>query len=72
MDGVLEPIAVTVIGGLVLAGVLGAIGWAYRNHRSLARVERQVDKLTLITMELIESTDPEQRKKLLVEWLDKD
>ena len=27
MDGVLEPIAVTVIRGLVLAGVLGAIGW---------------------------------------------
>ena len=68
MDELVLPIVVAVVGGLVLAGVLSAIGWTYRNHRTLVNLDRQVDKLTRITRTLIDSTDPEQGKKLLVEW----
>ena len=72
MDDLLSNIVVVVVGGLILAGSLSAIGWAYRNHRTLTRLDRQVNKLTRITKELIDSMDPEQGKKLLVEWLDDD
>ena len=72
MDGLFSNIVVAVVGGLILAALLSAIGWAYRNHRTLTRIDRQVNKLTRITKGLIDSMEPEQGKKVLVEWLDDD
>lgn len=72
MDEVAWRIVSTVVGGLVLTGLLGSIGWAYRNHRTLARNDRQIKKLTQITKSLVDSTNPEQAKKLLVDWLEED
>ena len=72
MDELVWRIAATVVGGLIVAGSLGAIGWAYRNHRTLARHDRQIKKLTSIIKTLAESTSPEQGKKILIDWLDED